>query len=266
MRWAAIQMRSGIDVDENLESARGLIAEAVEQGAKLVSLPENFALMAANPESLIRCAHDRGTELGDYLAGEARRHGIVLIGGSIPIPSADGARVHASCRVHGEDGRLLADYEKIHLFDVTVTDTESYRESAYTAHGKRVVSVDTGCGNIGLSICYDIRFPELYRQLAAEGVQSFSIPSAFTVPTGKAHWEVLLRARAVENLSFVIAAAQSGSHGNGRTTYGYSMIVGPWGNILACLPEGEGACVAEVDLSILDELRARLPVLDHRRL
>lgn len=265
-RWAAIQMCSGTEVDENLEKARHWIAQAVTQGAQLVCLPENFALMAANPESLIACARERGGELGGFMTGEARRHGIILIGGSIPVLAAGEDRVHACCQVYDRDGGLLATYEKMHLFDVTVSDTESYRESAYTAPGSRVVSVETHCGPIGLSICYDMRFPELYRRLVSEGAQAFCMPSAFTVPTGKAHWEIILRARAVENLAYVIAPAQSGVHQNGRATYGHSMIVGPWGNVLSCLADGEGVSTAEIDLSILEGIRARLPVLEHRRL
>lgn len=266
VRWAAIQMCSGVDVDENLDTAGSLIAEAARDGAALVCLPENFALMPKNPGDLVDCARRREDDIDAFLAGQARSHGIVLIGGSVPAPSPHDGRVYGSCRVYSGDGVRVAVYEKMHLFDVVVSDSESYRESAYTAPGSRVVSADTAAGRIGLTICYDMRFPELYRRLAIEGVQAFSVPSAFTVPTGRAHWEVLLRARAIENLSFVIAPAQYGEHANGRKTWGHSMIAGPWGEVLACLPEGEGICCADVDLSVLEDIRARLPALDHRRL
>lgn len=265
-RAAVIQMCSGTDVDANLASAERLIGDAAGEGARLVALPENFALMPARSSALIDCARERADEIDAFLARQAARHGIVLVGGSFPVPSVDEARVHGSCRLYDESGRSLAAYEKMHLFDVEVSDTESYRESDYTAHGERVVSAVTPLGTIGLSICYDMRFPELYRRLVGEGAHLLSMPSAFTVPTGEAHWNVLLRARAIENLCYVIAPAQAGTHENGRRTFGHSMIVGPFGEVLGCLPRGEGICCADIDLDRLHRVRERLPALSHRRL
>jgi deaminated glutathione amidase len=265
-RCALIQMCSGVDVDVNLATVATRIAQASASGARMVALPENFVLMPRQSRALLDCARERSGEIDAFLAQQARQHGIVLIGGSFPAPTDDATRVHGSCRVYDEHGTRLAAYQKMHLFDVAVTETESYRESDYTAHGEHVASVDTTLGKIGLSICYDMRFPELYRRLVGEGARILSVPSAFTVPTGRAHWEVLLRARAIENQCFVIAPAQAGEHENGRKTFGHSMVISPWGEVLACLPDGEGVCGADIDLSLIDDIRTRLPALSHRRL
>lgn len=265
-RCALVQMCSGTDVDANLAAARRRIAEAASEGATLVALPENFALMPDGAGALIACARDRADDIDAFLADRAREHGVVLVGGSFPVPSPDADRIYGTCRVYGADGARLASYDKMHLFDVVVSDTESYRESAYTAPGTEIVDVATDVAHLGLSVCYDVRFPELYRELVGRGAQVLSVPSAFTVPTGRAHWEVLLRARAIENQCFVIAPAQVGEHENGRRTYGDSIVIGPWGDVLARLPEGEGICCADIDPAVLEKIRERLPALSHRRL
>ena len=262
----AVQMCSGTDVDANLEKARRLVAEAVDNGARMVSLPENFALLADRREDLLACAEERLQDIESFLSALAREHGIVLIGGSIPVPGHDTRRVFGCSIVYDADGNRLAHYEKIHLFDVTVAEGESYRESDYTAPGESISVVSTDMARVGLSICYDMRFPELYRRMASDGAELFSVPSAFTVPTGRAHWEVLLRARAIENFCYVLAAAQYGQHANGRVTWGHSLICDPWGRVVACLPEGEGACVASLDLDELYRIRERVPSLEHRRI
>ncbi len=262
----AVQMCSGVDVDGNLETASRLIAEAVAEGASLVSLPENFALLPARREDLLACAVERLADIESFLASTARRHGIVLIGGSVPVPGHDPQRVFGCSMVHDAAGDRIAHYEKIHLFDVTVADGESYHESDYTAPGGAISVVDTAAARLGLSICYDMRFPELYRSMASAGAELFSVPSAFTVPTGRAHWEVLLRARAIENFCYVLAAAQYGKHANGRVTWGHSLICDPWGKVVASLADGEGVCVAPMDLEELYRIRGRVPALEHRRI
>ncbi len=265
-RCAVVQTCSGIDIDANLAVAGKRIAEAAADGAELVALPENFALMPDGARSLIACARDRADDIDAFLAGCAREHGVIVVGGSFPTPSADENRIHGTCRVYDATGARLASYVKMHLFDVVVSDNESYRESDYTAHGDAIVDVHTDLARIGLSICYDVRFPELYRELARRGARILAVPSAFTVPTGRAHWEVLLRARAIENQCFVVAPAQFGEHENGRKTYGDSMIVSPWGEILVRREHGEGVSCAEIDLGMLEKVRERLPALDHRRM
>ncbi len=265
MLCAALQMCSSDNVDHNLEVARGLIADAAKQGAAVVSLPENFALMPTKQSSLLACAMDREDEIVSFLSTQAAQNSVFVIGGSIPSPAADDKRVLGSCRVFNQNGDQLARYDKLHLFDVRVSDTESYAESDYTAPGNKVASVDTPIGRVGLTICYDMRFPELYRLLAAGGAQIMSMPSAFTVPSGRAHWEVLLRARAIENLCFVVAPAQAGKHSSGRQTWGHTMIVSPWGKTLNCLEQGEGVCMAHIDLNQLADTRKRFPALAHRR-
>jgi nitrilase len=200
-----------------------------------------------------------------FLSRQARELSLCIVGGTTPIASQKGERVAAACLVYGTDGRRLARYDKIHLFDVDIPGrTETYRESANVAPGAHPVVLDTPAGRLGLSVCYDVRFPELYRHLSAAGAQLLSVPSAFTAPTGRAHWETLLRARAIENLCYVIAPAQSGIHPSGRETYGDSMIVDFWGRILKRVPRGRGCALAEVDLALQDNVRASFPALRHR--
>jgi nitrilase len=201
----------------------------------------------------------------EFLAGSARRLGLWIIGGTVPLRAGADGRVAAASLVYDADGRRAARYDKIHLFDVDLPErAESYRESAHVAPGAQAVVIDTPVGRLGLSVCYDVRFPELYRQLSAQGAQLLAIPSAFTTPTGRAHWETLLRARAIENLCYVIAPAQSGFHPSGRETYGDSMIVDFWGRILSRVPRGRGCAVAAVDLAAQEGVRKSFPALVHR--
>ncbi len=279
-RLAAVQMVSGPDVDKNLTDAAELIAEAVAQGADLVLLPEVFAALEGEP---MRTHGERqgapGSPIQEFLAGQARLHGVVLVGGTVPISSRPGlneadadyliedGRVRASSLVHDAEGELLARYDKIHLFDVMVEDRQSqYSESLSYEAGSEVVCVDSVAGRIGLSVCYDIRFPELYRRLFSLGAEIVTVPAAFTAVTGSAHWESLLRARAIENQCYLIAAAQGGRHGPSRETWGHSMIVSPWGEVLAELDKGPGVVLAETDPLLLQDIRRKMPVADHIRL
>ncbi len=266
-RVAAVQMCSGTDVDANLRSACGLIGEARETGARVVVLPENFSVMAGDAAERARAAlGGAGEETRAVLAGVAREHGIWVVAGSVPYSVDDKRRQRSACLVFDDSGALVARYDKMHLFDVRVGPDEAYRESDDFEPGDDLVVVDTPCGRLGLTICYDVRFPELYRALGEQGAQWFAVPSAFTVPTGRAHWEVLLRARAIENLAYVVAPAQSGLHANGRQTWGHAMIVDPWGEVQACRESGEGVVWADIDLERLATIRDTFPALSHRRL
>ena len=267
-RVAAVQMASGPNVNANLLEAARLITQAVDSGAGLVVLPENFALMglAETDKVELREAPGEGP-MQEFLSQQAAKHGIWLVGGTVPLVSDDSAKVRATCLVFDDCGQQVARYDKIHLFDVHVVDTdENYVESETIESGDRVVVVDSPFGRIGLSVCYDLRFPELYRALLDEGMELLTMPAAFTAITGKAHWESLIRARAIENLSYVVAAAQGGYHINGRETHGDSMIVDPWGLILDRLPRGSGVVVADIDLGRLTSTRQHFPCVDHRRL
>ena len=267
-RVAAIQMTSGADVGRNLDAARTLLRGARQQDASVAVLPENFAFMGRGEAAKLAIAEDPGSgPIQAFLADAARQHGLWVVGGTLPIKVPGEARVAAACLVFDAEGRQVARYDKIHLFDVDVPGKlESHRESKAVRPGSQPVVVDTPAGRLGLTVCYDIRFPELFRQLLAEGAEWFSLPSAFTVPTGRAHWELLLRTRAVENLCYLVAAAQSGIHENGRETYGDSMIVETWGRIVTRLPRGTGVITAELDLDRQRRLRQDFPAVDHRRL
>jgi predicted amidohydrolase len=263
---AAIQMTSGPDVLANLQEARALLDEAAARGAQLAALPENFAFMGLADADKRSIAEDDGRgPIQDFLAESSRRLGIWVVGGTVPIRGADEGRVAAACLVYDAAGERRARYDKMHLFDIQVPGrAESYRESANVAPGTTPVVVDTPVGRLGLSVCYDVRFPELYRHLSAQGAQLLAIPSAFTEPTGRAHWETLLRARAIENLCFVLAPAQSGLHASGRETYGDSMIVDHWGRVLERLPRGRGCVTAQIDLERQRRDRDSFPSLTHR--
>jgi nitrilase len=268
VKVAAIQMTSGSDVKANLEQARVLIEKAVEREARLAALPENFAFMGLQDADKRTVAEPEGAgPIQDFLAETARWLRIWICGGTIPLRGSSDGRVAAASLVYDADGRRVARYDKIHLFDVDIPGrSECYRESAHVAPGSTPAVVDTPIGRLGLSVCYDVRFPELFRSLSAAGAQVFTIPSAFTGPTGSAHWETLIRARAIENLCYVIAPAQSGFHPNGRETYGDSMIVDPWGQVLQRLPRGRGSVIADIDLARQTGVRESFPALRHRML
>jgi predicted amidohydrolase len=267
-RVAAIQMASGPNVNANLLEATRLIKQAVEAGAKLVVLPENFAIMGMSEEDKVNIREEDGKgPLQDFLSEQASRHGIWLIGGTIPLASPDPKKIYAACLVYDDKGKRIARYNKIHLFDVQITEShERYNESATIESGDSIVVIDTPFGKLGLAVCYDLRFPGLFRRMVDEGVEIFAMPSAFTAITGKAHWDVLVRARAIENMCFMIASAQGGYHANGRETYGHSMIVDPWGMVLDNLSRGSGVVVADIDLGRLRDLRRTFPVLEHRKI
>ena len=263
---AAIQMTSGPEVDANLADARVLLEEAAARDAEFAVLPENFAFMGLRDADKRRIAEVDGSgPVQDFLAETARRLGVWIVGGTVPLSGAAGGRVAAACLVYDARGERRARYDKIHLFDVQVPGrAESYLESAHIAPGAAAIVLDTPAGRVGLSVCYDVRFPELYREMSAAGAQLLTIPSAFTEPTGRAHWEVLVRARAIENLCAVIAPAQSGFHPNGRETYGDSLIVDHWGRVLARLPRGRGCITASIDLRAQARDRESFPALRHR--
>lgn len=261
---AAIQMASGPNVTGNLGEARRLIAKAVEQGARLVVLPEFFAIMGLNEMDKVKVREQPGQgQIQDFLSETARHFKIWLVGGSIPLAASTPNKVLNSCLVFDEHGKQVARYDKIHLFNLELGN-ENYHEAKTIEPGDKVVVVDSPFGRIGLGICYDLRFPELFR--AMKNVDIIVLPSAFTETTGKMHWEVLVRARAVENLAYVIASAQGGYHVNGRETHGNSMVVDPWGRVLDRLPRGSGVVVAEVNPAYQSSLRASLPALSHRTL
>lgn len=263
---AVVQMSSTGEVTENLDTAGRLLAEARKGGAVLAVLPENFALMGRKESDKLAAAEQPGSgPIQERLSATARELGLWIIAGTIPLQVPGDTRVAAASVVFDAAGRQVARYDKIHLFDVDLPGkNERYRESATMAPGHTPVVVKTPIGKVGLAVCYDVRFPELFRQLERQGAEIFSLPAAFTAPTGLAHWEVLLRARAVENLAFMLASAQSGLHANGRETYGDSLIVDPWGKVIERRPAGPGVVLAEIDLTQQQELRARFPALQHR--
>jgi len=266
MRAGVVQMTSTDDVAGNLRAAEALVDEAVAAGAELVALPENFAFLRGEGAP-IPCAQGLDGEIVGALRAWARRHRVWLLGGSFPEAAADG-RVHNTSVLLAPDGDLAAVYRKIHLFDVDLRARGGgvFRESARVAPGADVVVAKTPFGGIGLSICYDVRFPELYRTQSAQGVRFLAVPAAFAVETGRDHWEVLLRARAIENLAFVLAPAQVGRHSAERSSYGRALVVDPWGLVLARAPDRPCAIVADCDLAAQDAARAALPALAHRRL
>jgi len=266
-RLAAIQMASGGKVAANVGEIRKLVARAAAGGADLVLLPENAFLMGrSDADKLAIRETDGGGPLQDCLADLAARHGLWLVAGSIPMHGDDPSRARQSCLVFDDGGHRIARYDKVHLFDVQVSADEAYRESATLEPGNLAVVVQTPFGRLGLSICYDLRFPEFYRALVDQGAELLLVPSAFTARTGEAHWRPLLRARAIENLCYVVAANQGGFHLNGRRTHGESMIVDPWGRVLDVLEHGSGVVFADSDPDTLMEVRRRFPALEHRRL
>jgi deaminated glutathione amidase len=267
-RLAAVQMNSGADVAANLAAAAGALERARQQGAAVAVVPENFAFMGAHERDKLAVAEADGAgPIQQFLGDTARRLRLWLVGGTLPLRTADPQHVAAACCVYDATGKRVARYDKVHLFDVDVPGGGTYRESASIAPGPaQAVVVDTPAGRLGLSVCYDLRFPELFRALAAAGAEVLAVPSAFTDRTGEAHWEPLLRARAIENQCYVVAPGQWGAHPGGRRTWGHSLIVDPWGRVLAQHGDGAGVVVAEAPREPLRALRASFPVLEHRRL
>ena len=261
---AAVQTVSTPKVGENLAAAGELVARAAGEGAKLVVLPEYFCILGARDRDKVEAREKDGSgPIQDFLSAAAKRHGVWLVGGSVPMECADPAKVRNSCLVYDASGRRVARYDKIHLFSLQL-GSERYDEAGTIEAGDTPLAIDSPFGRIGLSVCYDVRFPELYRALAP--VDIILVPSAFTAVTGRAHWETLLRARAIENLAWVVAPAQGGRHASGRETHGHSMIVDPWGKIVAERATGPGVIVAEIDPAYQAKMRASLPALSHRKL
>ena len=267
MNIAAIQMCSSHIIKDNLTIAATLIKQAVQQGAKLVVLPEMFAIMGTDQTDQVNAKETYGEgPIQDFLANIAREHAVWIVAGTIPLVSEDPAKIRAACLVYNSEGLVVARYDKIHLFDVAVSETEVYRESATTQPGHDIVVVDTPIGQLGLAVCYDIRFPELFLRLMQQGAEVITIPSAFTIPTGEAHWTLLARARAVDSLAYIVGACQGGMHTSGRQTYGHSLIVDPWGTIITQQQTLAPSMIgATVDLNHQQKIRATPPVLTPQR-
>jgi predicted amidohydrolase len=265
---AAIQMTSSHVVADNLASAKALLREAKDAGALIACLPENFSFIGLKDADKLQVAESDGKgPVQEFLSDTARKLNMWILGGTIVIRTGDSSRVANSSLLIDAKGERVARYDKIHLFDVTIPGrNEQYRESNHVLPGRDPVIADTPVGKLGLSVCYDMRFPELYRELVLQGAEWLAMPAAFTVPTGRAHWETLLRARAIENLCYVVAPAQSGLHTSGRETYGDSLIVDYWGQVLSRLAKGTGVITADIDLASQAESRARFPALDNRQL
>lgn len=269
---AAIQMVSGGELETNLSEAARLLTQASEQGAQLAVLPETFSMFSTKKlRSLGEQEETEGT-VQQFLSEQSKRLGLWIVGGTTPMirriddSLIEEERVRAACMVYSAEGKQVARYDKIHLFDVDVNDAHgSYRESQTMEPGDSIAVVDTPLGKLGLTVCYDLRFPELYIELAKQGAEIITVPSAFTARTGEAHWQTLLRARAIENLCYVIGADQGGEHTAKRETHGESMIVDPWGRVKASLNKGPGVVLAEIDRDYIKELRGQLPVHQHKR-
>ena len=266
MKIAALQMVSTPDVARNLDAAAALIARAAGAGAQMAALPEYFCLMGRRDDDKLAIAETPGDgPIQRFLAEQARMHGLWIVGGTLPLRAATEGRVRNSNLVYAPDGTLAARYDKMHLFAFD-NGREQYDEGRVLQAGGEPVALQAGPLRVGLSVCYDLRFPELYRALMQPPCDLLCVPSAFTYTTGQAHWELLLRTRAVENQCVVLAPAQGGLHENGRRTWGHSMIVDPWGEVLAMQAEGEGVVLASVDAARLAAVRTQLPALRHRRL
>jgi predicted amidohydrolase len=277
-RAAALQMCAGSDLPANLAVCRQRAAEAADRGAALLALPENFAFLGRDEGDRLAVAealdHAAPGPILSALADIAVRHGLWVVGGGMPeaIPAEERAadpalarKTYNTCVVVDPRGTLVAHYRKIHLFDVDLPGRAVLRESRSTAPGRAPVVCATPLARLGLSVCYDLRFPELYRELAVRrGAQVLLVPAAFTVPTGAAHWHLLLRSRAIENQCYVVAPAQTGQHNDKRASYGHTLIVDPWGTILDEIPDGEGLAVADIDLDVIDETRKRMPCHEHQ--
>jgi nitrilase len=268
IRVAAIQMNSHDDVAANLVTAANILDRAADGGAVLAVLPENFAGMGRDESYRVGIAESDGIgPIQDFLRASASRNGMWIVGGTVPLQSDNPQRPFASCLVFDDQGRRVARYDKIHLFDVAIPGSqESYRESAHTTPGHEPLLIDTPWGGLGIAVCYDLRFPEMIRFQSAKRMDILAIPAAFTFATGQAHWELLLRARAIENLCYVVAAAQAGMHPGDRRTWGHSMIIDPWGKKLDVLDDGVDSVSSAVDLDQLSNIRKKFPALSHRRM
>jgi nitrilase len=267
MRLSALQMNSGADRDANLAALRAAMTAVGGGSEELVVLPENFALMSEHREQRLAVAEQDGNgPIQDVLADMARTRRVWIVAGTIPLRGENPARPYASCLVYNAAGDRVGRYDKRYMFDVEIPGAdESYAESSYTTAGNRTLVLDSPWGRLGIAVCYDLRFPEHFREMAAAGLDVIAIPAAFTVATGRAHWDILLRARAIENQCYVVAAAQVGLHPGGRKTWGHSRVIDPWGNILADAGNQIGKATAAYDKSTLMKLRAEFPVLQHRR-
>ena len=265
---AAIQMTSSHIVADNLAAAGELLREAKDLGCDIACLPENFSFIGLRDADKLQVAEPDGDgAVQSFLSETAKKLGMWILGGTIVLRGDSELRVANSSLLIDAAGKRVARYDKIHMFDVTIPGrNEQYRESTHVAPGRQTIVADTPVGKLGLSVCYDMRFPELYRELVSRGAEWLTMPAAFTVPTGHAHWETLLRARAIENLCYVVAPAQTGTHTSGRETYGDSLIVDYWGQVLSRLAKGTGVIAAEIDLAKEAETRARFPALDNRQL
>ncbi len=265
---SCIQLASGSNVNANLLEAQRLMEHAAREGSRLIVLPENFAYMGASCQDMLRiCEQDNDGPIQHFLSQISQKLGVWLVGGTLPIASQSGGKLRAACLLYNDQGQRVARYDKMHLFDVNLVETdEQYVESETIEPGDRLCVVDTPFGKLGLSVCYDLRFPEMYRAMLDQGMELMALPAAFTAMTGAAHWDALLRARAIENLGFVLAAAQGGFHISGRKTWGHSMIVDPWGNKLAEQTSGNGPVVAEINRDFLVATRRNFPSLQHRRI
>jgi nitrilase len=262
---AAIQMVSGAVLEANLAAAERLLAAAAAAGARLAALPENFYLIGRHESDKVKLREPDGSgPIQDFLAAAARKYGMWIVGGTVPIDCAREGRISSACLVFDDRGARVARYDKMHLFRFDGGGDERYDEARTLEPGTRPIAIDSPFGRLALSVCYDVRFPELYRGLGE--LDALFVPSAFTVPTGRAHWETLLRARAIENQAYVVAPAQGGTHDSGRRTYGHTMVVDPWGEVLAVRPEGEGVVLAQIDAARIAEVRSSLPALANRRL
>ena len=263
-RVAVAQLISSENRDKNLSALNVLFAQASAEGAQLLVLPENFAFMGRHELDKLKIAEEESSGIiQQTLSHLSREYKLWVVAGTVPLKAPNG-RVCASSLVFDAQGVQVARYDKIHLFDVNVSDTEKYEESKTFAPGETPVVIDTPIGRLGLSVCYDVRFPELYRDLVKQGAEVFTMVAAFTATTGAAHWHTLLRARAIENMSYMLASNQGGVHADGRETYGHSLIVNPWGEVLSEIKHGTGLIFSNIDLKKLHELRAAFPCLDHR--
>jgi predicted amidohydrolase len=264
---AAIQMCSSDIVDQNLNTAGSLLKQAADNGAVLAVLPEMFPLMTAKSETKISVSEKYGRgQIQDFLSDQSKKLNMWIVGGTIPIAADDPSKIRAASIVYNHKGLAVARYDKIHLFDAQLSDTEYYRESDTTEPGDQVVVVDTPVGKLGLSVCYDVRFPGMYTNMLNKGAEVIAIPSAFTAKTGENHWHVLTRSRAIENFCYVIGSNQGGTHSNGRKTYGHSLIVEPWGTIVdEIYGKSQGVVYANIDLDVLRKARTSIPIQAHQR-